>query len=373
MRLFPLFALLFAYCSSPTPPPPPVQDHNLLVYVGTYTEKLGHVDGKASGIYTCKLDTVTGVFSVLDSVTDIANPSFVALSPDKKLLFAVGENGGKPTQPYGQVASYGVGAGGKLTKINEVPSYGVAPCHISTDHTGKFVFVANYGTGNVLSYAIQSNGQLSDSISMHRHPGTSPWAHQTYPSPDNRLMYAVDKGADGIFAYQIAENGRLVPASKTATAKGAGPRHLDFNPKNDREFAVICEISNRISLYRLDAQGTAICVDSSSTLPVDFTQNNSCADIHYHPNGKFIYGSNRGHNSIAVFEVNTDGKLLAKGHVPSGGTVPRNFMITPNGQWMVCANQNSSTVQVYRVDAATGQAMPHGQPIHVPTPVCLKY
>lgn len=373
MRLLPLFAILFAYCSSPTTPPPPAQDHSLLVFVGTYTQKLGHVNGKATGIYTAKLDTVTGSFSVIDSVTDISNPSFVTLSPDKKLLFAVGENGGKPEQPYGQVAAYRVGNGGKLTKINEVPSYGVAPCHVSTDRAGKYVFVANYVTGNVVSYAIQPNGGLSDSLSMHRHPGKEPWAHQTYPSPDNTILYAVDKGADGVFTYAIGPDGKLTPITKIPTQKGAGPRHLDFNPKNPREFAVIGENNSTITLYRLDEQGKAMALDSVSTLPGDFKGQNTCADIHYHPNGNFIYGSNRGHNSIVVLQNNLDGRLLVKGHVPSGGEIPRNFMITPDGKWMVTANQNSSTVQVYTIDAATGMPVAKGNPVPVATPVCLKF
>ncbi len=345
------------------------------LYVGTYTQKLGHVDGKATGIYVCKFDTVTGNLRIADTIVGLNNPSYLTLSPDGRHLFAVGENGGKPNEPFGQVVAYKISdiRNGALSKINEVASYGIAPCHINTDRTGKYVFVANYGTGNVLSYAIQPDGSLTDSLCLYRHAGKEPWAHQVVPSPDNNLLYAVDKGADGIFQYKIDKNGRLVPLRKIPTAKGAGPRHLAFNPANANEFAVIRELDNRIATYRLDAEQKAVCVDSSSTLPAYFTETSYCADIHYHPNGRFVYGSNRGHNSIVVMAVSPEGRLTVKGHVPSGGTFPRSFVLTPDGRWMLVANQNSSTVQIYRVDAQTGMPTPVGAPANVPTPVCLKF
>ncbi len=368
LMLLPLLATCCTKNTKPTPAPATLQ-----IFVGTYTEKLGHVDGKATGIYTCQLDTITGTLTVTDSVTDIANPSYVTLSPDKKVLYAVGENGGKPTLPYGSVAAYSISEKGKLTKINEVPSYGIAPCHVSTDRAGKFVFVANYATGNVLSYGIKPDGGLSDSLCMHKHAGKEPFAHQVYPSPDNRLLYAVDKGADGVFTYKIEDAGLLTLLHKTPAAKGSGPRHLDFNPKNDNQLAVIRENNSTLAVYQLDkATGNLICTDSSSTLPVGFTENNSCADVHYHPNGRFVYGSNRGHNSIAIFEISAEGRLKSIGHVASGGTIPRSFMITPDGKWMLVANQNSSTVQVYRLDEKTGMPTPVGKPAYVATPVCLK-
>ncbi len=368
-----LFALiLFQACSQPQVIRP---NPEIPLYVGTYTQKLGHVDGKATGIYVCRFDTVTGNLRIADTIVGLNNPSYLTLSPDGRHLFAAGENGGKPNEPFGQVAAYKIVdiGSGALEKVNEVASYGIAPCHISTDRTGKHVFVANYGTGNVLSYTIQPNGGLSDSLCMYRHAGKEPWAHQVVPSPDNSLLYAVDKGADGIFQYKIEENGRLTPLRKIPTAKGSGPRHLAFNPKNPNEFVVIRELDNRIATYRLDAAQKAVCVDSASTLPHYFTETSYCADIHYHPNGRFVYGSNRGHNSIVVMAVSPEGRLTVKGHVPSGGTFPRSFVLTPDGRWMLVANQNSSTVQIYRVDAQTGMPTPVGAPANVPTPVCLKF
>jgi len=362
-----LLAGLFS-CSQPITP-----DYTTLIFVGTYTKKLGHVDGQATGIYTCAFNIMTGVLTVIDSVTDIENPSFLTISPDKKYLYAVAENGGSAAQPFGSVAAYRVGEKGKLTKINAVSSYGVAPCHVSTDRSGKWVFVANYGTGNVLSYRIQPDGGLSDSLCMHRHPGTHPWAHQVVASPDNTLLYAMDKGSDHIFLYDIQQNGTLKPKQSVATAPGAGPRHLDFCPTDPTHFATINELNNSVTTYRYSsATGDVTRLDSLTTLPPGFTGTNTGADIHYHPNGRFLYGSNRGHHSIAMFQVTSYGKLSALGQVSSSGQTPRNFMITADGKWMLAANQNSSNVQVYRIDAATGMLSTAGKPYRVPTPVCLK-
>lgn len=368
------FAILtlsaLAACTS-KPSQPPISP---LVFVGTYTQKLGHVDGKASGIYVCRLDTTSGALTVVDSLTDLENPSFLALSPNKTRLYAVGENGGKPEQPFGSVAAYQVNSEGKLLKINEVSSYGIAPCHISTDLLGQFVFVANYVTGNVLSYGIRPDGSLTDSLCQRQHPGEHPWAHQVLTSPNNHLLWAVDKGADGIFAYNFDENGRLERVASLSMPKDAGPRHLDFCPADPTLMAVINELSCSVLTFRYDESTKQFMrLDSISTLPADFSGKNTCADIHFHPNGKFIYGSNRGHDSIVMYSIDPiSGKLTLIGYQAAGGAVPRNFMLTPDGRWMLVAHQNSSTVSAFRVDAATGRLTPAGVPSRVATPVCLK-
>lgn len=370
-----LFALLGLYAcqSTPTPPATPHTDQRPLIFVGTYTQKMGHVDGKASGIYTCRFDTETGALTVVDSTTDIENPSFVCVSPDKKYLYAVAENGGTPEQPWGSVAAYQIKENGKLLKINEMPSYGVAPCHISTDQSGKFVLVANYGTGNVATYGVQADGKLTDSLCTVQHPGKSPWAHMMIPTPDPSEVWAVDKGADKVFRYQLSPDGKLKAQGNILTAKGAGPRHLDFNPVAKGQFALINELGNSVNYYWKDAAGTVGRIDSLPTLPAGFKQENYCADIHFHPNGKFLYGSNRGHNSIVVYSVDTQtGKLALLEHESTQGLAPRNFLITPDGKWLLAANQNSGNVAAFRIDAATGLLTPAGKPSLVPTPVCLK-
>jgi 6-phosphogluconolactonase len=345
-----------------------------IVFVGTYTKKMGHVDGKASGIYTTRLDFATGELTVVDSVGGIANPSFLTISPDKKHLYAVAENGGTPEEPFGSVVAFKITEGGKLLKINEVPSQGAAPCFVSTDEAGKNVYVANYSTGNVVSYAVKPDGGLTESVAMHQHKGDSvAWAHQFLQSPNGKYLLSCDKGADKIFVYDYDKSGKIGTLS-TATinlAKGAGPRHLAFNPKNPDLFYVINENNNTICSVNFGLNSTIN--ETVSTLPADFNGKNSTADIHVTPNGKFVYGSNRGHNSIVGFQINeTTGKLSLIGHYPTQGLVPRNFMITPDGSLLLVANQNSDNVVAFRIDQKTGQLTPTGTKSHVWTPVCLK-
>lgn len=367
-----LFILLSLFLVACNPTKKTASDAQPIVFVGTYTQKLGHVDGKATGIYTCRLNTATGVLSVVDSIkTD--NPSFLTVSPDKKFVYSVGEISGNGVERLGKIAAFKVDEGGKLTKINEFPSYGNAPCHISTDKTGKFVFVANYVTGNILSYGVRADGGLTDSICMIQHPAKQPWAHNIQVNHDNKYVFAVDKGADRIFTYELAQNGKLIPVSNIKTADGSGPRHLDFNPKNPLRFVAINENSSAMGSYEYDAKTLKMnLLDSLTTLPSDFKEWNSCADVHFHPNGKFVYGSNRGHNSIVIYSYDSaSGKLTFVGHQSTQGAFPRNFMITPDGKLLLAANQNSSTVASFKIDETTGKLTPLSMS-NIFTPVCLK-
>ena len=363
--------LLLAACTAQQAPKP---DQRPLLFVGTYTEDLGFVNGKAAGIYTCRFDTASGALTIVDTTTGIANPSFLAVSPDKKYLYAVAENGGKPEAPYGSVVAYSIDPAGALTKINEVPSYGAAPCHISVDATGRYVLVANYVTGNVVSYGLKADGSLTDSLSTDRHPGATPWAHMIIPTPfgPGRIL-AVDKGDDQVFLYQL-DQGLLRRTDSLHLPPGAGPRHFDFHPAEPTLGVVINENSSSLATVRFDAGGrNPRVLDSLSTLPAGFQGANTCADVHIHPNGRFVYGSNRGHNSIAIFAVDaTSGKLTFIGHEPTQGAAPRNFLITPDGKWLLVANQNSDNVVAFQIDSQTGKLSPSGQVSPVPTPVCLK-
>ena len=345
-----------------------------IVFVGTYTKKLGHVNGKATGIYTCRLDMATGALTVVDSTTSIGNPSFLTVSPDKKYLYSVAENGGVPAERFGSVVAYKITEGGKLTKINEVLSYGAAPCHIATDISGKRVYVSNYSTGNVVSYSVKADGGLTDSISMHQHKGDSlAWAHQCLESPDGKYLLSCDKGADKIFVYKYQADANLIPLSNAtiSLAHGSGPRHLAFNPKNPNLFYVINEVDNTINSVTFGEKSTIN--ETVSTLPADFKGKNSTAEIEVHPNGKFVYGSNRGHNSIVAFQINeTTGKLNLIGHFLTQGLVPRSFMITPDGSLLLVANQNSDNVVAFKIDPSTGKLSPTGANSTVMTPVCLK-
>lgn len=345
-----------------------------IIFVGTYTQNLGFVDGKASGIYTCRLDMATGELTVVDSIGGIANPSFLTVSPDKKYLYAVAENGGKLEAPFGSVVAYKITDGGKLLKINEVTSYGAAPCFVSTDQTGKCVYIANYSTGNVISYTVKADGGLTDSISTHQHVGeTNAWAHQFIQSPDGKSLLSCDKGADKIYVYDYMENAKIAPLSNSTInmAKGAGPRHLAFNPLNPNLFYVINEVNNTICSVTFGEKSTIN--ETVSTLPADFKGQNTTAEIQVHPNGKFVYGSNRGHNSIVGFQINeTSGKLSLIGFEPTKGLAPRNFIITPDGSLLLVANQNSNNVVAFKIDQKTGKLTPTGANSSIFTPVCLQ-
>lgn len=342
------------------------------VFVGTYTKNMGWVNGKAKGIYTCHMNNLTGELTVVDSTTDIQNPSFLTISPDKKYLYAVAENGVDALARYGSVVAYKITEGGKLLKINEIPSYGAAPCFISTDKKGKFVFVANYSTGTIASYGVKADGGLTDSICVIKEAGKAPLAHQIFESPDASSVFVIDKGADKIFIYDKAISGKLTFKNSVATAEGAGPRHFDFAP-NLKFGYVINELSSTINAYSFNAIKNELKeLQSISTLPSDFKGQNTCAEIAVHPNGRFVYGSNRGHNSIAIFKIKDDGTLESVGYEPTQGNTPRNFMISPDGQLLLAANQNSDNVVAFSIDAATGKLKPTGKNNVIMTPVCLR-
>jgi 6-phosphogluconolactonase len=343
-----------------------------IIFVGTYTQNLGFVDGKASGIYACSFDDEKGTLTVLDSTVGINNPSFLSISEDKKYVYAVGENAAKGEKPYGEAVAYKITEGYKLLKINQLPSYGAHPCHISTDKTGKFVFLANYSSGTVTSYSVNDDGSLKDSICTRLHEGEKPNAHQIFTSTNNKTVFAVDKGADKVFIYNLGEKGQLELNNKISTAVGAGPRHADFNPKKPSQFALINELNNTVSIYDFDDKTLKInALDSILTLPSDFKGDNTTAEIFYHPTGKFVYGSNRGHNSIAIFKVDEKGKLTSLGYAPTQGSKPRSFMITPDGKWLLAANQDSNNVAIFQIDVQTG-LLTLKNVSKVLTPVCLK-
>jgi 6-phosphogluconolactonase len=336
-----------------------------IVFVGTYTQNLGFVNGKGVGIYTCRMDTANGALTVIDSTTDIENPSFLTVSPDKKYLYAVSEM----ALSSGKVCAYKIGNNGKLLKINDVSSYGTAPCHLSTDPSGKFVFVANYVTGNVSSYGVKADGGLTDSLSMQRNDGEQPLAHQILTQPNQKTVWAVDKGADKIFTYDLNEKGQLTSRKSIVTTNGSGPRHLALTP--DKKFAyVINEVNSTINAYSYQTE--LVDIQTISTLPAGFNEKNTTAEIAVHPNGQFVYGSNRGHNSIVLFKIDpSTGKLNWVAHEPTQGAIPRHFMITPDGKLLLVANQNSDNVVAFAIDGATGLLKPTGQKSRVMTPVCL--
>jgi len=360
---------------------------DILVYVGTYTRRLAHVMGKSEGIYVYRMDPSSGDLTHVSTTKDIDNPSFLALHPTRNFLYAVNE-----VNDFGDAASGAVSAlalnpdDGSLTVLNQVSSQGTAPCHLCVDGTGNYVLTANYGSGSFAILPIQEDGSLAGASDYVQHAGSSviperqagPHAHSVTLSPDDRYAYVADLGLDRIMIYLINwTDGTLTPnpAQQWAqVAPGAGPRHMAFHP-NGRVAYVINEIGSTMTVFAFDAAaGTLEEVQTISTLPDDFSGRSHTADVHVHPTGRFVYGSNRGHDSIVCFAADPgDGTLTTVGYESTQGEVPRNFALDPTGAFLYAANQNSDNVVAYRIDADSGQLTPTGHITQVPTPVCLKF
>jgi 6-phosphogluconolactonase len=355
-----------------------------LVFAGTYTTRLGHVDGKAEGIYSYRLEASTGALQELSVTKGIVNPSFLTLDPQQRYLYAACEIKDYQGQTGGAVFAYAVDrSNGSLHYLNAQPTIGTDPCHLSVDATGKWLLLANYSSGSVIMYPILVDGSLGEHSDFKQHVGSSvkprqesPHAHSIVITPDNRFAYSPDLGLDKIMIYQLdLVNGKLLPASQpwVATEPGGGPRHFDIHP-NRRYAYSNQEIGNQVMVFSYDEQSGALNqIQTISTLPADFTGSSHTADIHVHPNGQFLYCSNRGHDSIASFAIDQGtGKLTFLGTESTQGKVPRNFAIDPSGQLLLAANQNSSSVVAYHIDQQTGKLTPTGAVTVVPTPVCLK-
>jgi 6-phosphogluconolactonase len=349
------------------------------LWIGTYTEGT-----KSKGIYTAVFDEQTGAVPALTVAAETPNPSFLALHPNGKYLYAVNETHDGP-EHSGLVTAYAIDAAtGALSEINHQLSRGADPCHLAIDATGRFLVVANYSAGNFAEFAIGADGRLSPSISLLTHWGggpnkerqEGPHAHDVVFSRDNRHLIAVDLGLDQVFVYAFdPANGDLKPAPQpsAATPPGAGPRHFAFHPGGRSGFS-INELSSTITSYAWNGRTGALTPGASvSTLPASFQGTNSTAEIAIAAAGRFVYGSNRGHDSIAVFAVTPSGALSLVEHTPTGGKTPRNFTIDPTGRWLVAANQESSTLTVFRRDAASGRLTAAGTPRDAPTPVCVLF
>ncbi|MCX7887879.1 MAG: beta-propeller fold lactonase family protein, partial [Verrucomicrobiae bacterium] len=349
------------------------------VYFGTYTRT-----GKSKGIYRSLFNAVTGALGRPELVAETTNPSFLAIHPNRRLLYAVGELADKKG---GAVCAFAIEPSGKLTLLNQQSSVGAGPCHVNVDKTGKNVLVANYAGGSVAVLPIQSDGCLREASCFIQHVGSSvnpkrqqgPHAHSIFLDAANRFAFAPDLGLDKIMIYRFdADKGVLTPNDPAfaTVAPGSGPRHFAFHP-NGRFAYVINELSCTITAFRYDTKrGTLTEIQTVSTLPQGETvqPNYSTAEVVVHPNGKFLYGSNRGHDTIAVFAIDRrSGKLTPIQHAPVLGQIPRNFNLDPTGRWLLAAHQNSDSVVVFRVDTDTGKLTPTDQRIELGAPVCVKF
>jgi 6-phosphogluconolactonase len=374
MRLISLLSLLLMTIATSSA-------RQLLVYVGTYTKT-------SKGIYSGSFDTETGKLGELTLAAEMASPSFLAISADRRFLYAVSETEATTClgKPSGSVNAYAITPKtGALALLNTEPSAGRHPCHISITPDGKAVLVANYSSGTVALLPVQADGRLSAPASVDQHTGKSinpsrqkaPYAHSITLASDGHFAFAADLGNDQVYTYRVDTSAAtLTPASPASVAiePGSGPRHLAFSPDGHHAY-LINELSNTITTFAVDAQTGALkTLQTVPTLPADFSGKNTTAEVVVHPSGRFVYGSNRGHDSIAVFAVDaTTGTLSFVEHVSTQGRTPRNFTLSPDGRWLIAANQDGDSLVVYSVDAATGRLTATGQKLTLGAPVCVRF
>lgn len=358
-----------------------IQSNSNYLFVGTYTKKEGHVDGKAEGIYLYNLNTKTGALTNQRTTKDVINPSFLTISADGRFLYAVNEIG-PDVDSAGFITAFAIDKSSmSLRLLNKQSSHSFAPCYISVDKMNRYAFAANYVGGKVIVLPIESDGSLkpaTDIIELQG-KGTHPRQESSHPhsivlSPDDRFAYVSDLGTDKIMIYDIDyENGKLLPNAipYVTVPNGSGPRHFTFHPSGKFAY-VINELSNSISAFEFNAKtGELKAIENTTTLPLDFEGESHTADIHITPDGRFLYGSNRGHDSIVAFKIDYDtGKLALIEHESTQGSFPRNFMISDDGKFLYVANQNSDNIVIYKIEA-DGSLTATDQ-LKIATPVCLK-
>jgi len=353
---------------------------NYLVYVGTYTQKV------SKGIYAYRFDPATAQLTSLGLAAESVNPSFLAVDPSRRILYAVNEISQYEGRSSGGVSAFIIAPGtGKLTLLNEVPSGGAGPCHLALDNTGRYLLVANYDGGSLSVFPILKDGSLGKATAFVQHKGGSvnpqrqegPHAHSVSFSPDNRFALCADLGLDEVLIYRFdAEKGTLAPNNPAyaLVSSGAGPRHFAFHTSGKFGY-VISELQSTVTTFSYDPAGGVLeAIQTVSTLPQGFKGENAAAELEVHPSGKFLYGSNRGHDSIAMFAINSRrGTLTPLGQVPTLGKTPRNFAIDPTGSYLFAANQDSDSIVLFRIDRNTGRLTPTGQVLEVSSPVCMRF
>lgn len=360
-----------------------MSNKRVILYVGTFTRYapfLANTSGE--GIYVYEFDPETGGLHYLSEVNDVDSPSYINVDPHNRCLYAVNEIWGWDESI---INAYAIDPdSGKLSYINKQPCQGALPCYVMVDQTNQYLVSANYESGSVVLFPIGENGRLHPLTDFHQHAGTGPnadrqegpHAHSAVIDPTNRFVFVPDLGIDKVMSYRLdLENGKLIPNEVpfVELPPGSGPRHLTFH-ENGRFAYLISELNSTITALNYDAkQGTLSIIHTVSTLPADFDGESHCAEVRVSPSGKFLYGSNRGHDSLAIFAIDAEsGRLTAVSHQSTLGKTPRNFNFDPSGRFLLAANQDSSTIVTFLIDQETGLLEPTGQVANVPTPVCLK-
>jgi len=376
-RVFVLFLLIgaFVFPVAGGSANRPAANRKYRVFVGTYTTKT-----ESKGIYAFDFDADTGKLTPKGIAAETPDPSWVVVHPNGKYAYAANEAGKAST-----VSAFVVDAkGGKLTQLNQMPALGEDPCYLSFDRTGRYLFVANYTSGNVVVFPIGADGKLGAATANVRDEGKlgpnkerqeAPHAHWIESYPGNRFIDVADLGLDHILIYNFnAATGTLAPSPLSATlSPGAGPRHVAFGQRSPFLYA-LGELQSTVTVFAPEERHGFVNVQQISTLPKGFAGRNDAAEIIVHPSGKFLYTSNRGHDSIAIFAIDqAKGTLTFVAHVLTGGKEPRHFAIDPSGKYLLAENQHSNNIVVFKIDVATGSLTPTGQVVEVPSPVNLTF
>jgi 6-phosphogluconolactonase len=345
-----------------------------IVFVGTYTRP------NSKGIYAYRFSSTDAKLTPLGLAVEASNPSFLAVHPNQRFLYAVNEN------DAGTITAYAIDTdSGKLKLLNTVPSRGSGPCHLAFDTAGKWIFVANYNNGSIAALPVSPDGILGEATGSIQHSGSGidarrqsgPHAHSVNISADNRFLVVTDLGLDEVLVYRFnANTGSLSPNDPPfiKMAPGSGPRHFTFSPDGKSAW-VLNEMNATVTSLGYDrALGRFTLGQTVSALPGDFAGTKSGAEILVHPNGKFLYTSNRGHNSIAVFTLEGGGAASSSATwVSTRGKTPRSFAIDPSGATVVAANQDSNNLAVYRVDPRSGSLSPAGDIVEAPVPASVVF
>jgi len=355
----------------------PAAHQDYLALVGTYTNK---TDSK--GIYAFEFDAHSGKLKAKGLAAASTDPSWLEIHPNGKFAYAANESGNQS-----MITAFSIDATkAKLTQLNQLPALGQDPCHLSFDRTGKYLFAANYSSGNIAVFPILPDGRIGEHTAVVKNAGNlgpnkerqeAPHAHWVHVSPDNKYVFAADLGLDAILSYKFdATKGTLLP-NDPPMAKlnpGAGPRHVAFSP-NGKYVYVVSELNSTVTAFQYDpAKGTLSQFQILTTLAQDFSGRNDTAEITAHSNGKWLFASNRGRDTITVFSISpADGSLTSLGEFPTGGKEPRHFAIDPTGQYVLAENQNSNSIAVLKIDPATGALKEVSHVNDIPSPVCLAF
>jgi 6-phosphogluconolactonase len=352
-----------------------------LVFIGTFTTGAS----TSKGIYTMRLNMDTGQLSTPELAAEALSPAFLAFHPTKRVLYAANETDKFQDKPGGGVSAFAISKTGTLTPLNQQQSGGSGPCYVSVDHAGSRVLVANYGSGSVALLPLESNGRLKPASATVQHEGSGadpnrqkgPHAHSINADPTNKFALATDLGIDRVLVYRLdPKKGTLIandPPS-AALAPGSGPRHLAFHP-NGRFAYVTDELKSTVTMFTWDAtRGVLQELQTISMLPQGFSGSNTAAEVQVHPSGRFVYASNRGHDSIVIYAVDPQsGHLTLVGHQSTQGKTPRNFGIDPTGTYLLAANQQSDSIVAFKIDTTEGTLTPTGATAHVASPVCVRF